>query len=245
MNMLHGKNAVIIGGTSGIGKASVKAFIEAGANVAFTGRNVKNGQELEAEFKDHDGFLKFYQMDITNDEDIYNAHLDIVKDMGSIDILFNNAGAYPPSLAIEDMTRDNWNRNFEINTTSSVMVLKAFFQDLIDARGCILNTASVGGMHSFISGKGYGYSAAKSAIIQFTRMIAKNYGESIRANCILPGVIKTPFYRTFDEKRYIENIPAKRVGTPEDVAKVVCFLVSDDARYINGAEIVVDGGLSL
>nr|MCR4961313.1 SDR family oxidoreductase [Lachnospiraceae bacterium] len=124
-------------------------------------------------------------------------------------------------------------------------VTKVFMDDIIASGGCILNNASVAGMQSFASGKVYAYGASKAAVIQFSRMLAKMYGDRIRVNCICPGVVDTPIFINRDFSRYESIIPMKRVAKPEDIAKAANFLVSDDAGYINGAVLPVDGGQSL
>lgn len=245
MNRLDNKVSVITGGTSGIGEACVELFAKAGSKVAFTGRNIKHGQEIEKKLKDQGLIVKFFPMDISNDEEIKNTHEKIVKCYGRVDILFNNAGVYLTNNSLEEISRDNWNSNFEINCTSMIMVIKYFINDLIASHGTMLNNASIAGIQYFISGRGYGYAASKSAVIQLTKMLAKIYGMYIRINCISPGVIKTPLYNNFDENKFNERIPLQRVGKPVDVANVANFLVSDDAAYIHGANIVVDGGITL
>lgn len=245
MNNLDNKKAVVTGGTSGIGAACVKRFARAGAAVAFTGRNEAKGFALEEELRREGLSVKYFPMDVTEDSSIAKARACIVDYLGRIDILFNNAGVYPVAPPLESMTRENWNANFEVNTTSMVMVIRHFIQDLIDSRGTMLNNASVAGMQTFASGRGYGYAASKAAVIQLTRMMAKIYGNSVRINCLCPGVIETPLYNAFDPAKFENRIPAGRVGQPEDIAKAANFLVSDDAAYIYGAEIVVDGGITL
>lgn len=245
MNSLDGKRAVVTGGTSGIGAACVKRFAEAGAVVAFTGRNEAKGYALEEKLRGENLLVKYFPMDVKDDKSIEKAHLNIVNFLGGVDILFNNAGVYPVGNSLETMTRENWDANFEVNTTSLVMVIRYFIQDLIDSCGTMLNNASIAGIQTFASGRGYGYAASKAAVIQLTRMMAKIYGASVRINCICPGVIETPLYNSFDPAKFESRIPAGRVGQPEDIAKVANFLVSDDAAYIYGAEIVIDGGITL
>lgn len=125
------------------------------------------------------------------------------------------------------------------------MVTDIFLDLLLENNGKILNNASIAGVHYFTPGKSYAYAASKSAIIQFTRMLAKNYARKIRANCICPGIIDTPIYISLDVQTQTERIPVGRVGTADDVASVANFLVSDDADFINGAVIPIDGGQCL
>lgn len=124
------------------------------------------------------------------------------------------------------------------------MVTQAFMP-ILKKGGCVLNNASVAGLHSYNAGQSYLYSASKSAIIKITRLLAKKYGADYRFNVMCPGVIRTPIFKHFDEQRYSKEIPMGRVGEPEDVAAVANFLVSDDASYVNGAVVTIDGGQSL
>lgn len=245
MNSLTGKIAVITGGTSGIGAACVKRFAESGAVVAFTGRDIARGNAVEEKLRIAGLEGRFYVMDILDDISITETHDQIKSDFGRVDILFNNAGLYPVSPSMENITRESWNENFETNTTSMVMVIKNFLPDLLESHGVILNNASIAGIQSFASGRGYGYASSKAAVIQLTKMMAKIYGHTVRINCICPGVIETPLYHSFDASKFESRIPVGRVGTADDIAKVAAFLVSEDAAYMNGAEVVVDGGITL
>jgi NAD(P)-dependent dehydrogenase (short-subunit alcohol dehydrogenase family) len=140
---------------------------------------------------------------------------------------------------------DAWEEVFAINATGYYLFTKYAMPYLVQSKGVILNIASTAGLQSNIRGRSYAYSASKSAVIQFSRMCALNYGKDVRVNCVCPGVIDTPLYTDRNFDRYIENIPKKRIGTPEDVAKAALFLCSDYASYINGAVLPVDGGFSL
>lgn len=143
------------------------------------------------------------------------------------------------------MSTEQWDEIMNVNATGMFRVTKYLMPYLERSHGVILNNASVAGMQSYASGKVYAYGASKAAVIQFTRMIAKMYGDKIRVNCICPGVIDTPIFINRDFSRYHDIIPMHRVGTAEEVAKVANFLVSDDASYVNGAVLPIDGGQSI
>jgi len=245
MNRLDGKVAIITGATSGMGKASVRRFVEAGACVVIAGRDDERGKKLEREIQENGGQAIYIQVDISREDTVENLLERTLEKYNKVDILFNNAGIFPlpPTLDMLEMTE--WEHVMDINVSGGVRMTKCSKPYLQDSHGVILNNASMAGMHSFTSGKSYAYSASKAAVIQFTRMLAKAYGERVRANCICPGVIDTPIFVNRDFSRYYDKIPMHRVGTPEDVAKVANFLVSDDAGYINGAVVTIDGGLSL
>ncbi len=245
MNQLDDKIAVITGATSGIGEATARRFVKAGAKVIIAGRNEERGQRLESEIGDSKRLAEFIHVDVTDTESVSNLRNEVLKRFGRVDILFNNAGIFPPVPSLEESNEEQWKEIFDINSTGVYRVTKAFIPHIIETGGNILNNASVAGMQSFASGRVYAYGASKAAVIQFTRMLAKIYGDRIRVNCICPGVVDTPIFINRDFSRYESIIPMKRVAQPEDIAKVANFLVSDDAGYINGIVVPVDGGQSL
>lgn len=247
MNNLTNKIALITGATSGIGEACAKRFAKAGADVIVAGRNEQKGREIVNYIKENNGKASFLHLDITNDESIIMAQKTVEKNYGHLNILFNNAGIYPITPTLKEMTREFANTLFDTNISGTVMVTKQFIDMLRFSKGNILNNASVAGLTSFTppGGEAYAYSASKAGIIKFTQLLARKYGSEVRSNCICPGVIKTPIFKFFDEKKYAASIPMGRVGMPEDVAAAANFLVSDDAGYINGCTITIDGGQSL
>ena len=245
MNRLDNKVAVITGGTSGIGEASAVRFAEAGAKVIIGGRNKDRGVGISQRIRDNGGTAEFVEVDVTDSASVSEFTQQVVDIYGRTDILFNNAGIFPPVPSLEESEEKQWEEIFDINSTGVYRVTKSFIPYLKETRGTILNNASVAGMQSFASGRVFAYGASKAAVIQFTRMLAKVYGNCIRVNCICPGVVDTPIFINRDFSRYESLIPMGRVAQPEDIAKVANFLVSDDAGYINGAVIPVDGGQSL
>ncbi len=245
MNRIDDKIAVITGATSGIGRASAIRFAKAGATVIIGGRDKGRGEDLERMINEDGGSACFIPIDVSDTESVESFSNEVISRYKRIDILFNNAGIFPPVPALEDTSEDQWEDIFNINSTGVYRVTKCFIPYLVESHGTIVNNASVAGMQSFASGKVFAYGASKAAVIQFTRMLAKVYGENVRVNCICPGVVDTPIFINRDFSRYENLIPMKRVAQPEDIAKVANFLVSDDAGYINGAVIPIDGGQSL
>lgn len=244
MNSLKGKVALVTGATSGIGKASALRFAQAGATVICTGRNRERGEEIVDEIHMNKGKAFFYKMDVDIDESILSV-VDIVRNkFGSIDILFNNAGIFPVLPPIESLSREDIEKTVSTNFTGFMMVMKFFFPLLAEG-AVILNNASVAGLQNYTSGQSYAYNASKAAVIKATQLLAKKYGNKYRVNAICPGVIYTPIFKNFDEEKFSSMIPMGRTGTPEEVAAVANFLVSDDASYINGAILTIDGGQSL
>ena len=245
MNRLDGKIAVVTGGTSGIGAASSLLFAEAGAFVIVGGRDKDRGKKVVDEIVSRGLNATYINIDVKDNNSITQFAQNVYNQFGRVDILFNNAGIFPVAPAIENFDRDECNDVFNVNITSMILVTNAFLTYLINNHGVILNNASIAGLQHFASGQSYAYSSSKASVIQFTRMMAKKYGEHVRVNCICPGVTDTPLYKSLDSAKFSERIPVKRVGVPSDIAKAATFLVSDDASYINGAVLVVDGGLTL
>lgn len=245
MNRLDRKIAIITGATSGMGEASAKRFAQAGASVVIAGRNEERGKRVREDILKNGGEALFFKLDVSDEEEVKSFVSKVAGKYGKIDILFNNAGIFPVTPPLEEMETSVWNEIMDINSTGMFRMTKYAMPYLKESHGVILNNASVAGMQSFASGRTYAYSASKAAVIQFTRMIAKVYGAEVRANCICPGVIDTPIFINRNFSRYYDSIPMHRVGTAEEVAKTANFLVSDDAGYINGAVLTVDGGMSV
>lgn len=237
---LKGKNALLIGATSGIGEATAKYLSECGANIIVTGRNRERGEKIADEVGG-----RFFVVDISNEESVIELKNRVMEKYERIDILFNNAGIYPKFDKLEKSTWKQWEEVYDTNVKGIMLVCSAFIEMLMQSRGTIINTGSIAGIQGFASGQGYAYASSKAALIQFTKMIAKNYADSVRINCICPGVIDTPLYFNLDREKMKARTPSGLLGTPEDVAKLVGFLASDDARFIYGEVITIDGGMTL
>lgn len=244
MNSLMNKVALVTGATSGIGEATAIRFAEAGATVICTGRNRERGEGVVKTIKNKGGNAVFYEMDIDSDKSIEQVAIVVKKEFGKLDILFNNAGIFPVLPPLETLTREDIEKTTSTNISGFMMVTKMFLP-LLKEGATVLNNASVAGLQSYTSGQSYAYNASKAAVIKVTQLLAKKYGNKVRVNAICPGVINTPIFKKFDEERYASMIPMGRTGKPEEVASVANFLVSDDASYINGAILTIDGGQSL
>lgn len=246
MKKFNEKVALITGATSGIGEATAKMFAEHGASVVLVGRNKEKGSKLEQEIIQKGQNAYFIVCDVSKEEDVTEMVNKAVKKYKKIDILFNNAGVMLPSCEIERMPVDDWKKSIDINLTGCFLVSRYVKPYLIKEKGTIINNASIAGLQHYAAGRSYAYSASKAAIIQFSHQMAKNYGEEgVRVNCICPGIIDTPILGDRDRSVYAQRVPLKRLGTPEDVAKIVLFLASDDAEYLTGVVLPVDGGVSL
>lgn len=244
------KVVVITGATSGIGCETAKQFAKMGAKLFVVGRNEQRGQQLVSDINGLNikswGGVSFKQCDVSNADSVRALAGEISRETDHIDVLFNNAGVMLPSCEIERMPIEDWKESFEINVNGIFYTTRFLKPMVFKEKGTIINNASIVGMHSYVIGRSYAYSASKAAVIQYTRQLAKNYAEDgIRVNCICPGIIDTPILGDRDRSVYAERIPLGYVGKPLDVAKVVLFLASDEASYITGAVIPIDGGVSL
>lgn len=237
---LNGKVTLITGGTSGIGAATADYFVRSGAKVIIVGRNENKGFHISNKLG-----CDFFKVDIQDKKEVSKLKEDIISKYGKLDILFNNAGVYPTFSKLEETKISQWQEVYNINIFAMVTVCETFIDLLSENNGVIINNASIAGLQNFASGQGYAYASSKSAVIQFTKMIAKIYAKKVRINCICPGVIDTPLYFNLDRDKMKERTPSGLLGNPDDVAKLVGFLASDDSSFIYGAVITIDGGMTL
>lgn len=248
MGKLDGKVALITGATSGIGAATARLFAEEGATVIIVGRNKERGSAIEKEIntnKANSGTADFCVCDVTKEDEIKNLKNYVTEKYGKLDILFNNAGVLLMD-RLENIKSEDWHKSFEVNTASHMYMSKAFIDILCENKGCILNNASIDGLHSNVRGRAtYMYASAKAATIQFTQILALNYSDKIRVNCICPGLTETDLFTNRDFSRFNGTIPIGRIAQPIEIARAVLFLASDEASYITGSVINVDGGASL
>lgn len=246
MGRLDGKIALITGATSGIGEACAKLFAEEGALVIVVGRRKEVGESVVAEInKSAKNKSLFLQCDVSDEEDVIHLKEEYIKLFDKLDILVNNAG-HLITEPVEEIQDESWKKVFGANTNSVMYMTKHFVDLVIKAKGNILNNASIDGLQSCVRGRAsYAYAASKSATIQFTQTCALNYSDRIRVNALCPGVTRTPFFTNQDYSRFDGTIPLGRVAYPEEIAKAALFLVSDDASYVSGAVLKVDGGASL
>ena len=244
MHSLKNKLALITGGTSGIGAATALEFVNNGAEVIIIGRNEDKGNKLA---KDLNSISKteFIKCDVSDKDQIITLNKYISEKYKKLDILFNNAGCFITK-NLEELTDEDWHKSFITNVDSAMYMTKYFIELLKNNNGNIIYNASISGLESYTNGKRqYIYATTKAAIIKFSKLVAKNYAPNVRSNCICPGVINTDLFTNKDFSRFNDTIPMRRVGNPNEVAKLVRFLASEESSYITGAVIPVDGGASL
>lgn len=248
MKLLEGKTALVTGGARGIGKAIALKFAAEGANVAFSDLNYDdNAAALEKEIEAMGVKGKGYASDASSFDGSEKLINDVVADFGRIDVLVNNAGITRDNLLMR-MTEADWDLVIKVNLKSIFNMTKAVQKVMLKQRsGSIINMSSVVGL-SGNAGQS-NYSASKAGLIGFTKSMAQELGSrSIRCNAIAPGFIETDMTAKLPEdvrKNWIEGIPLKRVGKPEDVADVALFLGSDLSSYVTGQIISVCGGMHM
>lgn len=246
MGKLDGKTALITGATSGMGEAFARLFALEGAEVMVVGRNAERGAGVVRQIEENGGKAQFMYCDVTKQQSVNELKEAFCRDYDHLDILVNNAGILLTS-PMGKTREEDWKKVFDTNTHSIMYMTQAFLDLVLACHGNILNNTSIDGLQSNIRGRtNYAYAASKSAAIQFTKQCALNYTPmGIRINCLCPGVTETPFFTNRDFTRFLDSIPMGRVGNVEEIAKAALFLVSDDASYVSGAVLTVDGGASL
>ncbi len=246
MKLLEGKNAIITGGSRGIGKGIAQIFAKHGANVAFTyASSVNAANELEQELQKTGVKAKGYQSNAAKFEEAEKLIKDVAEDFGQIDILVNNAGITKDNLLMR-MTEADFDEVIEVNLKSIFNMTKAIQRTMLKQRsGSIINMSSVVGIKG--NAGQANYAASKAGIIGFSKSMALELGSrNIRTNVIAPGFIETEMTAKLDEKTvegWRDAIPLKRGGTPEDIANACVFLGSDLSSYITGQVLQVNGGM--
>lgn len=241
---MQNKTVLITGATRGIGRATALLFAERGWNVAFTyQKNTELANSLEAELVLLGVKAFGVACDQRNSADCTGFVDHAVKEFGGIDAVVNNAGI-AQSKMVMDMSDADWDNMFSVNMDGVFYISRAAIPYLINKNSAIVNVSSMWG-RAGASCEAH-YSAAKSAVIGFTRALAKELGPSgVRVNCVAPGVITTDMNAHLSEddiKELEEETPLCRVGNPEEVAKAIYFLASDEASFITGQTLGVDGG---
>lgn len=247
MKRLENKIAIITGGAQGIGKAAVKKFAEEGAVVIIWDVNEEKATLTINEFKNISTSIEFQKVDVTKLESVSEAAKQIIDKHKKIDILINNAGITRDASFLK-MTPEQWQQVIDVNLTGVFNCTKAVAPYMVEKLyGKIVNTSSVVGLYGNFGQTNY--VATKSGIIGMTKVWARELGrKGINVNAVAPGFIATEMVSTVPEKVLDilkERTPLGKLGEPEDIANAYLFLASDEAKYINGAVLSVDGGLVL
>ncbi len=251
---IKNKVVIITGAGSGIGRETAILFAKEGAKVAVTDVDEKAGKETVDEIikvleqdPDCKGDAFFAKLDVSNREQARQVIQDVITRYGKVDVLINNAGIIQDDL-ITKMTEEEWDKVIDIDLKGPFHMTQAVAYDMIKrGNGEIINVSSIVGIYGNVGQ--VNYASAKAGLIGMTKTLAKELGKKgVRVNAIAPGFIYTPMTAKVPEKileMMKEKTPLKRLGQPVDVAYVLLFLASEEANFINGALIPVDGGLSI
>ena len=244
---LANKVAVITGGANGIGWETAKRFLQEGAKVAVADYNIEISADKQASIKEYGESIAFFQVNVANRESVDQAVQSIVGKFGKIDILINNAGITRDSM-LKKMAPEDFQAVIDVNLTGVFHCTQACLPYLLEnGNGRIITTSSVSGVYGNVGQTNY--AATKSGVIGMTKSWGKELGrKGVTANAVVPGFIRTSMVDTVPEKvlAQIEStIPLQKLGDPLDIANAYLFLASDEARYINGAVLHVDGGIMM
>lgn len=240
-----GKTAVITGGANGIGKVTARTFLQQGARVSIWDINEAGGQEAIREWEEQGYSCSFHKVNTADEAQISAARDAVMEEFGGIDILINNAGITRDS-SMKKMTMEQWNQVIDVNLTGVFLCTKFIAPVMIEAGwGRILNASSIVALYGNFGQTNY--VAAKSGLIGMTKVWAREYGpKGITVNAVAPGFIETDMINTIP-KEYLTQLhqrtPLKRTGKPEDIANAYAFLASEEASFITGVTLSVDGGL--
>ncbi|MFY9745565.1 MAG: 3-oxoacyl-[acyl-carrier-protein] reductase [Acidobacteriaceae bacterium] len=245
MSSLEGRTAVVTGASQGIGRACAVALGKAGARVGLAARNETKLNEVAAEIATLGGAAAVFALDIANEESIKACAKAAIAHFGSIEILVNNAGITRDTLVLR-MKRADWDEVIQTNLTGTFLMTQALLSPMLKARwGRIINISSVVG-ETGQAGQA-NYAASKAGLIGLTKSLARELASrNITANAIAPGYIETAMTAVLDEKQreaMLAHIPLGRAGTDADIANAVRFLASDEAAYITGHVLDVNGGM--
>ena len=241
---LDGRRALVTGGASGIGEHTVRALSGAGAAVIVADRNLEGAKTLAEALGEA---VSAVPIDVADPASVKG----VFESLDRLDILVNNAGVAHVG-NIEETELEDWRRVFEVNVDGVFLVTKQALPLLLASEhGSIVNISSVAGLTAV--GRRFAYCASKGAVVALTRQLAGDYAKQLRVNCICPGTVHTPFVEGYLEKFHAHEKdevreqlharqPIGRMGRPEEIAHLVLYLCSDEAEYVQGSIITIDGG---
>ena len=248
---LQNKIVVVTGGNAGIGAATVKMFLEAGAKVAAVDLAKELSDEVKEFTSENLSNLIYYSCDVADNKQVSDTYKQVVSDFGGIDISINNAGILGPRVRSDEYPADDFARVIDVNVKGVWYCMKAAIQHFAATKkaGVIVNTASVAG-HLGMAGH-IAYSASKHAVVGMTKTAAVEYGKfGIRVNAVCPGFTETAMLHGDNaDDQYRDMLkfatPMKRFGKPEEIAAGILYLASDASSFMNGQSLILDGGLSV
>ena len=245
---LNGKVALVTGASRGIGAAIASKLASLGCDVAINyAGNIQKAEETLNSVKAYGVNAQIYQANVANYEEVEAMTKQIIKDFGHLEIIINNAGITSDNLMMR-MDQDSFDSVIDVNLKGTWNVCKSITRPILKQRsGVIINLSSVVGINGNVGQ--VNYAASKAGVIGLTKSLAKEFASrNIRVNAVAPGYVKSDMTAKLSEEiteKVLENIPLGQLGEVEDIANAVAFLVSDEARYITGQVLVVDGGMAI
>lgn len=244
MERFKGKTVIVTGSASGIGKGVAQRFSQEGANVVLCDIDEKKLAAVAAELPAERTLAQ--RCDVTRFDEVEALVKQAVSRFGALDVMVNNAGIASEGTALE-VPLQEWGKTIDTDLSGVFHGCRAALPELLKTRGCIVNTASVSGLGA--DWAMCAYNAAKGGVVNLTRSLALDFGkQGVRANSVCPSLTHTGMTEDMVKDKalvgkFMERMPLGRVAEPADIAAVVAFLASDDARFVNGANIPVDGGV--
>lgn len=239
------KVVIVTGAASGMGVSEAMAFAKAGAKVVVADVNAEGAKQVAKEIADEGGEAIGIGVDLTNAEQLKSMVDDVNAHYGKIDVLINNAGVFDKYTTLLDTSDELWDLIYNINIKAVFRLTKLVLPQMIErGNGAIVNIASIAGL---VANKGgAAYTSSKHAVIGLTKHLSSTYAkDGIKINAICPGTIVTPLIKDVVANIPKDNVPMLRFGTPEEVAELAMFLASDEAAFMSGAIVPIDGGYTI
>lgn len=245
MSRLENKACIITGAASGMGESEAIAFAQQGAKLIIADMNLEQANQVAEKIINAGGEAFAFQVDVTQFDQLQQLVEFTLEKFGRIDVLLNNAGIFDKYTNSLDTTEELWDRMFAINVKAVFNLSNLVLPKMIEqGSGAIINIASIAGLVAQMGGASY--TASKHAVIGYTKHLAAVYAKhSIKINAICPGTIRTPMTAKMLETRPTDKIPLDRFGEASEVAELAIFLASDEARFMNGSCITIDGGYTI
>ncbi|MCU4414095.1 glucose 1-dehydrogenase [Acinetobacter sp. WU_MDCI_Axc73] len=245
MSRLKNKVCIITGAASGMGESEALAFAQQGAKLIIADLNLEQANRVAAQIVAAGGEAFACQVNVTERDQLQHLVDFTIEKFGRIDVLLNNAGIFDKYTNSLDTSDELWDAMFDINVKAVFRLSNLVLTKMIEqGSGAIINIASVAGLVAQMGGASY--TASKHAVIGYTKHLAAVYAKhGIKINAICPGTIRTPMTAKMLETRPTDKIPLDRFGEASEVAELAIFLASDEARFMNGACVTIDGGYTI
>lgn len=247
---MKGKVAIVTGAGGGVGRAISKRLVSEGCKVVLLGRDRARLQKAASEVGDKKSTMTV-MADITKEAEVLSAMEQTISSFDKVDILVNNAGMINDPVPFHEMTDDQWDNLVDTNLVGTFRMTKAAIPVMMkNGGGNIVNVSSVLGIRAIPKVPLTVYGVTKAGVIMFTKSIAVEYGQyGVRCNCVCPSTIKSsiiePYLQDENAKKVLESgFPLRKIGEPEDIAGAVAYLCSDDAKWVTGTVMMIDGGVS-